>query len=71
MTTEKKQNGKGSRMTPKQIDGATVALGVGVGLALVSAVGGPGALIAIALAAGFRSALRKQHKQDQGNSSQQ
>lgn len=67
MTTGKNKN----QMTQKEIDGAAVALGVGVGLALVSAIGSSGAALGIAIAVGFRTALKKRREQEMDDSKQQ
>ena len=64
MTTKMKKNGRDNKMTQQEMNGAAAALGIGVGLALVSAVGSGGAIVGIAIAVGFRSALGKQNQQN-------
>lgn len=67
MTIKTKKNGRDSKMTQRDMNGAAVALGMGVGLALVSAVGSAGAIVGIAIAVGFRAALGRQSKQNEDN----
>lgn len=64
MTTKAKKNGRDNEMTQRDMNGAAAALGMGVGLALVSAVGSVGAIVGFAIAVGFRAALGKQSKQN-------
>ena len=62
MTTKMKKSENDNKMTRRDTNGAAVALGVGTGLALMSAIGSAGAIVGIAIAVGFRTAMKKQHQ---------
>ncbi len=70
MTTKTKKNGRDNKMTRRDMNGAAVALGMGVGLALVSAIGSSGAIVGIVIAVGFRTAMGKQRHQNEVDNQQ-